>query len=382
MKPSNKPFIPSVQRTSTLILMALVSIVCISIALNTQKVLISETYDLKVRAANKMLEAMEYLKSIRMEQGIFVDIENDPNETGLVGAQFSLTTTDEGDLDAKLTTLDPNFAAASIELLTRAGIQKGDTVAVLVTGSMPGGNLAILIACHEMDVYPVVITSVGASQWGANITDFNWLDMEAYLFEKGFIQTRSIAASIGGRNDLGRLLSPLGRNIIEESIEKHKIDLIKFGRLAENVAFRMELLENILPIHNYDGFINVGGGVASLGTTYNHRLLPPGVVGRKDIEIISQSSGIEGVLSQFSKRGVPVIHILNIKGLTDQLKIPFAPIPLPKIGDGQLYSIKRYNLLVALFCFLIVAGMTFAVGYRSHNQIKNRMSEHEPDSVL
>ena len=45
----------------------------------------------------------QYLKKL------FIDIENDPNETGLVGGPFSLITTDEGDLDAKLTTLDPNF---------------------------------------------------------------------------------------------------------------------------------------------------------------------------------------------------------------------------------------------------------------------------------
>ena len=39
-----------------------------------------------------------------MEKGVFIDIENDPNETGLVGSAFSLITTDEGDLDSKLTT--------------------------------------------------------------------------------------------------------------------------------------------------------------------------------------------------------------------------------------------------------------------------------------
>ncbi len=380
--PSNKPFIPSVQRLSTLLIMAAVSIVSISIALNTKKVIISQTYDTKIRAANSMRAAMDYLKSIRMEHGVFVDLENDPNETGLVGSQFSLITTDEGDLDAKLTTLDPNFAAVLVELLSKAGVQQGDTIAVLLTGSMPGGNIATLVACKEMGVYPVTITSVGASQWGANSVDFNWLDMEQILFDNGYINNRSIAASIGGRNDMGRLLSPRGRALIEESIQQHGLELIRYGSLSENVARRLELFKKFIPINQYRGFVNVGGGVASLGTTFNHRLLPPGVVHRKEIEEISRAGGIEGVLSHFAKEGVPVVHILNIKGLTDMLQIPYAPIPLPVIGDGQLYSKKRYNLLVATLCFLVVGGMTFLVGYRSHQQIKHRMSEHEPDSVL
>ena len=99
---------------------------------------------------------------------MFIEQENDPNETGLVGSQFSLITTDEGDLDAKLTTLDPNFAAAMVELLNQAKLERGDTIAIMLTGSMPGANMAMLIACNVMDIYPIIISSIGASQWGAN----------------------------------------------------------------------------------------------------------------------------------------------------------------------------------------------------------------------
>lgn len=130
-----------------------------------------------------MAGAMQLLKEVRLEKGVFIDRENDPNETGLVGSQFSLTTTDEGDLDAKLTTLDPNFSAAMVDLLNQAGLQPGDTIAVMLTGSMPGANMAMLIACDAMDIHPVVITSIGASQWGANDPDMTWLDMEKLLLK-------------------------------------------------------------------------------------------------------------------------------------------------------------------------------------------------------
>ena len=65
--------------------------------------------------------------------------------------------------------------------------------------------------------------------------------------------------------------------------------------------------------------INVGGGVASLGTSFNSKLLPAGIIRRSDIQNISlQDGGIEGVLSKFSKNNIPVLHILNIKSLTEQ----------------------------------------------------------------
>ncbi|HIF28189.1 MAG TPA: poly-gamma-glutamate system protein, partial [Candidatus Marinimicrobia bacterium] len=281
----DKPFIPIIQKTSILLIMAFVSIVAFTLAFFSREVIISTTYDMKVNAATQMEKAMVMLKNIRMEKGVFVDIENDPNETGLVGAQFSLITTDEGDLDAKLTTLDPNFSAAMVELLTRAGLTSGDTIAVMLTGSMPGANIAVLIACDALGIHPIVITSIGASQWGANDPDMTWLDMEKLLFDEGLISIRSIAASIGGRNDQGRLLSPKGRELIRNNISEHGLPLITGDGLKDNIQKRMDHFG----YRNYKSVVNVGGGVASLGTSFNLRLLSPGVVYRKDIEAISRS---------------------------------------------------------------------------------------------
>ena len=374
----SKPFIPVIQKTSSLVIMASVAVIVFAVAFFSRVEIISETYETKVQAAERMEKAMEMLKDVRLEKGVFVDGENDPNETGLVGSQFSLTTTDEGDLDAKLTTLDPNFSAAMVELLHQAKLQSGDTIAVMLTGSMPGANMAMLIACDAMNIHPVVITSIGASQWGANDPDMTWLDMEALLFENGFISARSIAASIGGRNDQGRLLSPKGRTLITDNIAEYKIPLIKGESLRDNIQQRMDHFGT----HNYKAVVNVGGGVASLGTSFNLKLLPPGVVYRNDIEAISRKGGIEGTVVNFVKQNMPLIHVLNIQKLTENLGMPFAPIPIPEIGQGSLYAVEKYNIRITFLCLVIVAGMIFGVGWRSHNQIKRRMMEHEPDSVL
>ena len=68
----------------------------------------------------------------------------------------------------------------------------------------------MLAAAEEMKLKPIVVTSVGASMWGANDPIFTWLDMEKLLNEKGLLHTRSLAASVGGSNDRGRGLSPRG----------------------------------------------------------------------------------------------------------------------------------------------------------------------------
>ncbi len=381
-KPPDGPFIPVIQKTATLVIMAVVAVVCFGIAYLSRVELVSPSYALKVQAAERMADAMAFLKAERMEKGIFIDLENDPNETGLVGQQFSLITTDEGDLDAKLTTLDPNFAAAMVEILLSASLQEGDTVAVLMTGSMPGANMAMLIACDVLEITPVPITSVGASQWGANYPDFTWLDIEAALYEQNFISHRSVAASLGGRNDLGRLLSPKGRQIILNNIQSRGLPVIRNSNLEANIAERMHYFEQTLPLDRYDACINIGGGVAALGTGFNHRLLPPGVVYRADFETLANGGGIEGVVVKFARLNIPVIHILNIQALTENLGMPFAPIPLPEIGSGSLYAEERFNLLIAAICLVIVGGLVFGVGYYSHRQIKKRMLEHEPDSIL
>ena len=377
-----KPFIPAIQKTSTLVLLSVLALLCFTITVNFKIIEKSSSFDQKVVAASLMLDAMQLLKNYRMEEGVFVDIENDPNETGMVGSPFSLITTDEGDLDSKLTTLDPNFSAVVVDLMSQLNLQKNDTVAVMMTGSMPGANLAVLSACQAMGITPITISSVGASQWGANQIDFTWLDMESILVKNGLYSSQSVAASIGGRNDMGRLLSPSGRKIITDNISFHNIPLIKNNRLAENIKTRMKYYSEFLPINRYKAVINVGGGVASLGTSFNSKLIPPGIVKRSDLANINRPGGIEGVFSKFISLGVPGLHILNIMPLTEQFKIPFAPIPAPEIGTGSLYAIERYSLIVAAICLLVVSGSVLIVGVQSKRNIKQHLMQHEPDSLL
>ena len=138
-----KPFIPAIQKTSTLVLLSLQALLLFIVTMQFKIIEKSQSFDQKVVAAELMMKSMQLLKNYRMESGVFVDIENDPNETGLVGSPFSLITTDEGDLDSKLTTLDPNFSAdtslgPTLNLHIVADMDASDTAKVQFTQS--GGS--------------------------------------------------------------------------------------------------------------------------------------------------------------------------------------------------------------------------------------------------
>ncbi len=376
------PFIPTIQKTSTLVGLSLLSLTCFMVSINFKTVEISPSHDYKIKAAKLMEKSLKTLKDYRLENSVFIDLENDPNETGLIGVPYSLITTDEGDLDAKLTTLDPNFSAVMIDLMYEIKLGKNDTIAVMITGSMPGANIAVLTACQALGVYPVIISSLGASQWGANQADFTWLDMENILHLNDLIPSKSIASSIGGRNDMGRLLSPAGRKIIVDNILKYDIPMIKEKRLADNIKERLNIYSSYLPLERYSAVLNVGGGVASLGTSFNQKLLPPGIVNRSNIIEIGKNDGIEGAFSKLIKLNITGLHILNIKSITEDYNLPFAPIPNPKIGTGHLYLEERYNLLIVSLCLIIISGAVLFVGYQSKKQIKEHLIKYEPDSLL
>jgi poly-gamma-glutamate system protein len=73
-----------------------------------------EWYNEKLEAARLSQKAEQVLKNYRVENSIFIDVVNDPNQTALIGQEFTLVTTDRGEIDAKLSTTNPNFAAVVV----------------------------------------------------------------------------------------------------------------------------------------------------------------------------------------------------------------------------------------------------------------------------
>jgi poly-gamma-glutamate system protein len=307
---------------------------------------------LKMEAASRTRIALDTLKEERLLLGKTIDVVNDPNETGLIGHEFSLITSSRGSHEQKLRALDPNLAGVFVHLLKSARVGEGDQVAVAFTGAFPLLNAAMLIAIETVGATPVAITSVGSSMWGANDPDLTWLDMEAILEERGVIAHRSVAATRGGGDDRGRGLSPEGRRLIDDAAARRGVPLIDADTLDESITGRMEVYAD--GAEDYAAYVNIGGGLGSLGSTQVGRLIRPGLsrnLGEKNFPR-------RGTLVRMAQRGVPVIHVPRADELIERYDLAADPVPLPEIGTGGTFYRDRYNvplagILAVLYGFLI-----------------------------
>ncbi len=306
-------------------------------------------YALKLQAAEKAAAAFAAVRQHRQLEGAVVDLVNDPAGTGLVGPEFSPITNARGDLEAKLTSLNPNFAALVVQYCRRAGLRPGDPVAVALSGSFPGLNIAVYAALEALELRPVVITSVGASMWGANDPAFTWLDMEALFARRGIFRTRTGLASYGGGDDTGRGLSPEGRRLIAAACERNGVPLLDAANVEASIARRMAFYSEKARGRRYRLYVNVGGGVASIGDDRNKLLLPRGLA----FDIGSHNFPRKGTLILMAEQGVPVIHLLSTNELAQEHGLPVSPDWLSAPGEGAIFVRDSYRLPLAVVALVL-----------------------------
>ncbi len=308
-------------------------------------------YEDKLEAAQLSKTAQDYLREVYLQKGVFIDIVNDPNKTALIGQDYTLTTTDRGDIKSKLSSLNPNFAAVIVDMFKEAGLEKNDKVAVGCTGSFPGLNIALLAAAEVLHLDLIIITSVGSSNFGANDPYFTWLDMETELHNKGIFTNHSLAASIGGGADIGRGLSPEGRELIINAIKRNKVKLIYEDYLEGSIKERLKLYsEKAGGIENIKAYVNIGGGIASLGSTVNGKIIPSGFSEHLNM----RNFPVRGVIVKMAQEGKSIIHLLKISSLLKKYELPNSPVPLPKPGTGAIFVQKKYNELLTLAVTVIL----------------------------
>ncbi len=368
-------FIPSAKSKSSLLVLFFVSLILFIWVNNSRVFLEEKNYKEKLEAAQLMLKAMNVIKEHRISQGILIDKENDPNGTYLIGEKETLITTDRGNLTSKLTTLNPNFAATIVEMFKKAKLKKGDKILMSCTGSMPALNIAIMSAAEILDLKLIIISSVGASMFGATDPDFTWLDMETLLFNKGIFPYKSIAASLGGGQDSGRGLNVIGRELIISAIERNNAFLIRENSLEKNIRRKMEFYEDFTQNSDIKLYINIGGGLSSLGNTTNGRLVSPGY----HRFISTKNIPLKGTMFLFAEKKVPIIHLLNIEKFAELNDLPISPVPLPEPGKDKFFVNERYNTTVTIISLAILVILILIVIFYDHKQLK--LSEDDVNKV-
>ncbi len=344
----------SLARASTPALVGLAGLALVAYAVAERSLapVHAEAYTKKLAAVRLMKRAEATISEAKRERGIATDAHNDPDGSGVIGPQFTLITTDRGAQSAKQLAAHPNFAALVTQLMLQAGVRSGDLVAVGLTGSLPGMNLAVYAACGAIGAEPVAVTSVGASMFGATDPELTWLDMESLAVAKGLWPWRSVGSSLGGGGDVGRGLSPAGRQLLLDAIERNQVRLLEGSNLMDAVRARVVLYDSVAKARGKQIklYVNVGGGIASLGGSQNGRLIPTGLTRR----LAARSYPNRGVINVLAERGIPVLHLLQVEKLAREHGIVDDQGRRVRPGEGMLFIKYKYNLWIVAAAAVLV----------------------------
>lgn len=291
--------------------------------------------DVQLAAARRMERAEQVLLDYVKANGIEIE-KDDLNKTGLIGPEWTELTTSLGMIEAKRTALQPDFAALMVKYYKEAGLKSGDTICCGMSGSFPGLCLAAVAAANEMDIRIRIIASYGSSMYGATRMELPVMRVLEIAREAGLIDYELVAVSPGGDFDQGNsILFPDSREKIFALAEESGFLMIDEANIPDSVQRRLELFGTEM-----DCFVNVGGASANVGTSPYTLTFPNGLV--TDPPRIPLNAD-RGLAFEYAARHIPVIHLLNIRGLAEENGIPFDPVPLTRPGDTDVYHDVRQS---------------------------------------
>ncbi len=285
-------------------------------------------------------------------------LELDPANTGLIGDFLSPVTSNSGSLTAKQTSINPNFAAVFVQLLKKAGVEDGDTIAVAMSGSFPAMNICAYAAFETLKLKVIIVGSVSASQYGANHPKFLWLDMESVFIEDSIFTTKTNYASLGGTQDKGIGMSAEGKSLLLAGIKRNKVALLTPTSFEDSIKQRMEIYTKFAGTKPIKAFVNVGGGTTILGTSLGKQIYKSGLIKQLPEDVNPPNS----VLKSFLEKDIPVINFIQIESLARKFGLPLTPKITPNPGEGKVFLQEEYNpylcLLVLAYLFLGLYGIT------------------------
>ncbi len=266
-----------------------------------------------VALTEKMFRVIEQLK---IGRNIVSDAGSNVQYSFMIGDEWTEITTTLGSLEAKETSTNPDFSALMVRLLHEAGITAGDKVGVILSGSFPSLAVSVLAALQTMDIEPVVMSSLGASTYGANQPGATWIDMETALQRNG-LKFSSVLVSVGAGNDNGLGLSPEGLSIIKNAAYRNRVDLYIPATLHESIVKREEIFREA----NISLLINIGGNETALGNCAHSVGIPNGL--HREMTLCDDWD--RGLISLLNESGIPFINMLDIKDLASRYGIAVSP---------------------------------------------------------
>ena len=272
------------------------------------------------KAARLTGEWFQSVRELKEERGLWSGSGDATTYPWMLGAHYSPITTTLGSQEAKETAANPEFAALIVRLLHEAGVDSGDAVGITLSGSFPTLGIATLAAVECVGARAILVSSLGSSSYGANQPAVSWIDIESWLRQRSGLRTASVLVTPGAEGDSGGGLPEDGLRLLQEAARRTEAVLRMPATLDEGIRMRTELFS----ASGISALVNIGGGQTSLGTCAHAPVLPTGL--HRSFPACSDAG--RGVIERMAERGIPVVHLLNIR----ELGVPLRP---PRWGNTR-----------------------------------------------
>ena len=344
-------------------------------------------YEKMLEASSLTKKAFDTIKQYKLDNGMPI-VSEDKLKTGLIGEEATAIFTTPGNLHAKRTTCNPNWAAVIIDYFYKANLKSGDQVVFVFSGSFPGLNIAALAAAEVFGLNTAVMASIGASSYGATDPDFTFFDMMCLLNGKNVLKDRLDYVSFGGGSDTGnnfhdeeeifwnedlenlRTIEEI-KSSIKARIDKEGVNFIYEPDFSTNIDKRIEYLRQLVPDAKF--LLNVGGSSVGIGvdaeTYIDSGFQDPTTKMTSKLSSFDVNKDNWGLIQYFLTKQIPVASMLNIRGLASDYGLAYDPDVMPAVGDGEIYLIKSGNLTITIIA--IVVSVAVAVFYSIYKRKLN-----------
>ncbi|MBI2417340.1 MAG: poly-gamma-glutamate system protein [Ignavibacteriales bacterium] len=245
--------------------------------------------------------------------GYSVQKNNADGNNSIIGEEYTPVTSTLGSLESKELSNNTLFSALIVRLVNEAGVDSAKTIGIIASGSFPALTLQTLAALQTMHKKIYMISSLGSSSYGANQPGALWIDMEAWLRNSGGCMYHSAMITYGAEGDTAGGLPYEGKVAMDSSLSRNR----RTAFIPENAEHSLTVKYDSLIHKNLGLLINIGGNQSALGYCSHAELIPNGLHAEK----VTCSHIGKGLLSKISEKGIPFIHLLNLKNLAAQYSI-------------------------------------------------------------
>lgn len=331
---------------------AVIAVLSLIVVSMTDSKIKHPAYQKQLKAAEKMKRAEEVIYREKIKRGYKINTNLDPNKTALIGDEYTPITTTLGNLKAKRTATNPDFAALIYRYFYQLNLEENDLIAIGASGSFPGLILAVLSAAETMNLRPLLIYSIGSSMYGANLPDYTFIQILDELQKAEILKTKITAISFGGDNDRAdNLLLGADKSEFYQIADKFDIPLVYEDNLEQSINQRMNYYNQAEADKKIKCFVNIGGASANFGNTTASVEFDNGLTIPASLESEYTKNGL---IFRFLAKNTPVIHLLNIENLARESGVQVDPVPLPEAGKADVYYIIEHNRAVIITLILMI----------------------------